>query len=149
MYCATVIDNAKWCPKLNGYSRPRGDAERVGGGICENMIKQSKDGWLIAKLPNPPVPLGCWPGGLDWNLHGLHFICSVYVKSGGLKWNGVQNWLVTERCLQPLSLHLLYFLCVHIVEHVHSYLISILNTEIIGSRTNHGTPVFSSVEDWQ
>ena len=32
-----------------------------GGGICKSVITQSKGGWLIIKLPNPPYPLDVDP----------------------------------------------------------------------------------------
>ena len=33
---------------------------------------QSKGGRLIVELNNPLMSLGCWSGGPDWSLHGLH-----------------------------------------------------------------------------
>ena len=62
---------------------PRGGAEGVEGGICKSVITQSKSGWLIIKLSNPHMSLGCWSGGPDWSLHGLlglHLICSLDKK---------------------------------------------------------------------
>ena len=35
----------------------QGGAEGVGGGICKNVITQSKGGQLIVKLPNLLIPL--------------------------------------------------------------------------------------------
>ena len=42
-------------------STSRGGAQGVGGGICKNVITQSKGGRLIVKLSNPPCLLDVNP----------------------------------------------------------------------------------------
>jgi len=44
----------------------------VGGRISKSIITQFKCGWLIVKLSNPSMTLGCWSSVPDWSLHGLH-----------------------------------------------------------------------------